>query len=133
VLWALGDNANVQFVVSASGYGDTLLRLLAAIEHRGLTVFAQIDHVAAARAVGLLELADEVVVVFGNPRAGTPVMQQGPRIGIEFPLRILVWDNGQTASVGYIDPGSSRAESKIAVGWRQRLGSTASLVVLGCR
>ena len=64
-------------VVSSSGYLETLNRLLDAIARRDLTVFAQIDHAAAARAVEM-ELADELVVVFGNPRAGTPLMQKAP-------------------------------------------------------
>jgi uncharacterized protein (DUF302 family) len=76
-------------VVSSSGHGEALRRLLDAVERRGLTVFAQIDHAAAAREIGM-ELADEVVVVFGNPRAGTLLMQQDPRVGIELPLRLLV-------------------------------------------
>jgi uncharacterized protein (DUF302 family) len=100
----VGDNAVVQIIASSTGFSETLRRLLAAIERRGLTVFAQIDHGAAAREVGL-ELADEVVVIFGNPRAGTPLMQQDARIGIELPLRLLVWDRGDTAVVGYNDPG----------------------------
>ncbi len=78
-------------------------RLLESIAARGLGVFAQIDHAAAAREVGM-ELADEAVVVFGNPRAGTPLMQQDPRIGIELPLRVLVWDRGDATVVGYVDP-----------------------------
>ena len=63
---------------SVSGYSDTMRSLLAAIERRGLTVFARIDHAAAAREVGL-ELAEEEVVLFGNPRAGTPLMQSDRR------------------------------------------------------
>ena len=51
-----------------------------------------------------MELADEVVVVFGNPRSGTPLMLQDPRIGIELPLRVLIWGGGDTAIVGYNDP-----------------------------
>lgn len=90
-------------VVSSSGYAETVRRLLHAIEHRGLTVFAWIDHAAAAREVGM-ELPDEAVVIFGNPRAGTPLMQQDPEIGIELPLRMLVWDHGDGATVGYNDP-----------------------------
>ena len=90
-------------VVSSAGFSETLTRLLAAIASRNLTVFAQFDHAAAARAVGM-ELADETVVVFGNPRAGTPLMQADPRIGIELPLRVLVWDGGETVLVGYNDP-----------------------------
>jgi len=90
-------------VVSSFGHSETLTRLLDGIARRGLTVFAQIDHAAAAREIGM-DLADEVVVVFGNPRAGTPLMQADARIGIELPLRMLVWDQGGQAVVGYNDP-----------------------------
>ena len=57
---------------SASDYAKTVDALLAAIEQRGLAVFARIDHAAGAREVGM-ELADEEVVLFGNPRGGTPL------------------------------------------------------------
>jgi uncharacterized protein (DUF302 family) len=90
-------------IVSSSGYRETLRSLLDAIADRGLTVFAQLDHASAAREIGM-ELADEVVLVFGNPRAGTPLMQEDPRIGIELPLRLLVWDDGNQTIVGYNDP-----------------------------
>ena len=90
-------------VVSSSGHAATLRRLLDAIAGHGMTVFAQFDHSRMAREVGL-ELADEVVVVFGNPQAGTPLMQADPRVGIELPLRMLVWDAGEEILVGYNDP-----------------------------
>jgi uncharacterized protein (DUF302 family) len=90
-------------VVSSFGYSTTLARLLESIVRRGLTVFGQIDHAAAARGVGM-ELADEVVVVFGNPRAGTLLMQEDARVGIDLPLRILVWDEEGQTTVGYNDP-----------------------------
>ena len=90
-------------VASSSGHRETLSRLLDAIARRGLTVFAQIDHAAAAREVGM-DLGEEVVVVFGNPRAGTPLMQADRRIGIELPLRMLVWDSDDGTMVGYNDP-----------------------------
>ncbi len=88
---------------SSSGYEETLGRLLAGIEHRQLTLFCQIDHAARAREAGL-ELDDEVVVLFGSPRAGTPLMQADRRIGIELPLRILVWREGDAVLVGHRDP-----------------------------
>jgi uncharacterized protein (DUF302 family) len=88
---------------SAVGYSETMRSLLDAIERRGLTVFARIDHAAAARAAGL-ELADEEVVLFGNPRAGTPLMQSDRQIGIELPLRMLVWQEGEDVLLGYLDP-----------------------------
>ncbi|MHB1569526.1 MAG: DUF302 domain-containing protein [Solirubrobacteraceae bacterium] len=88
---------------SERGFAETLERLLGAIAARGLTVFAQVDHAGAARGVGL-KMAPEVVVMFGNPRAGTPLMQSDPRVGVELPLRILVWEAGGVTMVGYNDP-----------------------------
>jgi uncharacterized protein (DUF302 family) len=88
---------------SASDYAETTSALVDAIRRRGLTVFDRIDHAAAAREVGM-ELADEEVVLFGNPRSGTPLMQADPRIGIELPLRMLVWRDGEHVLLGYRDP-----------------------------
>jgi uncharacterized protein (DUF302 family) len=88
---------------SGSDYATTVARLIAAIEQRGLTVFARVDHAAGARAAGL-ELADEEVIAFGNPRAGTALMQADPRIGVELPLRILVWAGADGVELGYDDP-----------------------------
>jgi uncharacterized protein (DUF302 family) len=88
---------------SAFGYRETVSRVIDAIEGRGMTVFARIDHAGAAREAGL-ELADEQVVLFGAPRAGTPLMQSDPRIGVELPLRILIWADASGVLLGYRDP-----------------------------
>jgi uncharacterized protein (DUF302 family) len=90
-------------IVSSSEHGETVTRLLDAISQRGLTVFAQIDHAAGARQAGM-DLPDEVVILFGNPRTGTPLMQADPRVGIELPLRLLVWSQDGQTIVGYNDP-----------------------------
>ena len=100
---ASGNNANVLLTRSTSGYAETTKRLIEAITSRGLVVFARIDHAAAARAAGL-ELPAEEVVIFGNPRAGTPLMQIDPRIGLELPLRMLIWEDGDGTLLGYNDP-----------------------------
>jgi uncharacterized protein (DUF302 family) len=96
-------NAFVLIVHSSTGYPETLSRLLDAIAGRGLTVFAQFDHAAAAREVDM-DLPPETVVVFGNPRAGTPLMKRDPRIGIELPLRIVLWKRDEETMIGYNDP-----------------------------
>ena len=88
---------------SSSGYAATAERLIEAIDDRGLTVFARIDHAAAAREAGM-ELAAEEVVLFGNPRAGTPLMQTDPGVGVELPLRILIWEDEVGALLGHRDP-----------------------------
>jgi uncharacterized protein (DUF302 family) len=99
---------------SALGHAETVDALVAAIERRGLTVFARIDHAAAARAVDL-ELADEQVVIFGNPRSGTPLMQSDPRIGIELPLRMLVWRTGTDVLLAHDDPRALSDRYDVAV------------------
>jgi uncharacterized protein (DUF302 family) len=88
---------------SASDHAGTCQRVVDAIARRGLILFARIDHAGGAREVGL-ELADEQVMIFGHARTGTPLMRADPRIGIELPLRILVWSRGERVLVGYRDP-----------------------------
>jgi uncharacterized protein (DUF302 family) len=90
-------------VAGSHDHAETMRRLTSAVQERGLTVFALIDHAAAARAAGL-ELADEQVLVFGNPRAGTALMQDDPTIGIALPLRILVWAGDDGVRIGHDDP-----------------------------
>lgn len=79
-------------------------RLAAAIAAAGVQVFARIDHAAGAAGVGLA-LRPTEVVIFGDPRAGTPLMQQAQEIGLDLPLKVLVWqdETGQTR-LGYVDP-----------------------------
>ena len=82
----------------------TMDRLAAAVTVRGAAVVARVDHAAAAGAVGLALLPTEVLI-FGNPRAGTPLMQAVQTIGIDLPLRALVWRDASGATfVGYNDP-----------------------------
>jgi uncharacterized protein (DUF302 family) len=84
-------------------YEQTCRRLTEAIERRSLTVFTRIDHAAGAREAGL-EMPDEQVVVFGNARAGTPLMISDPQVGIELPLRVLIWAGEGGVSLGFRDP-----------------------------
>ena len=81
----------------------TMDRLVAALSRRGIAVFARVDHGGGARACGL-ELADEELLVFGDPRVGTVLMQRDLEIGYELPLRVLVWDAGGQTRVGFRRP-----------------------------
>ena len=82
----------------------TMDRLAAAVTARGAAVVARVDHAAAAATVGLT-LAPTEVLIFGNPRAGTPLMQAAQTIGIDLPLKALVWrDASGMTHVGYNDP-----------------------------
>ncbi len=78
-------------------------RLVAALARREINLFAVIDHGAGARDAGL-ELADEEVVIFGDPKVGTLLMQADPNIGFELPLRILITDRGGQTVLGFRAP-----------------------------
>jgi len=91
----------------------TVERLLAALEQRRIAVFARVDHAAGAREAGL-ELADEQVLIFGDPRVGTGLMQDDPEIGYELPLRLLIWNAGGQTKVGYRPPTELGSEYSVA-------------------
>mgnify|MGYP001545890972 CR=1 FL=1 len=89
-----------------SGFGprETMDRLEAAVRAKGLTVFARIDHAAGAAAVGL-PLGPTELLIFGNAKGGTPLMQASQAIGIDLPLRGLVYqDAGGKVWLAYNDP-----------------------------
>jgi uncharacterized protein (DUF302 family) len=71
---------------------ETMSRLEAAVQAKGLTVFARIDHAEGASAVGL-SLRPTEVLIFGNAKGGTPLMQAVQTIGIDLPLKALVWED----------------------------------------
>ena len=89
-----------------SSYGpkDTMNRLEAEVRAKGMTVFARIDHAAGARAAGL-SLRPTEVLIFGNAKAGTPLMQSVQTVGIDLPLKALVWqDSSGDTWLSYNDP-----------------------------
>jgi uncharacterized protein (DUF302 family) len=71
---------------------ETMNRLETAVTAKGLTVFARIDHAEGASAVGL-SLRPTEVLIFGNAKGGTPLMQAVQTIGIDLPLKALVWQD----------------------------------------
>jgi uncharacterized protein (DUF302 family) len=77
---------------SAHGVAETIERLKALLAQKGIAVFAHIDHAAGARKVGL-PLRPTQVLIFGNPRAGTPLMQAQQTVGLDLPLRALAWED----------------------------------------
>jgi uncharacterized protein (DUF302 family) len=83
---------------------DTMGRLEDTVKQRGLTVFARVDHTAGAAKIGKT-LRPTEVLIFGNPQGGTPLMECEQTVGIDLPLKALVWEDatGQVW-VGYNDP-----------------------------
>ena len=90
---------------SSHGPKDTMDRLAAEITARGMTVFARVDHAAGAAEAGL-SLRPTELLIFGNAKGGTPLMQSDQTIGIDLPLKALVWQDASGRTwLSYNDPG----------------------------
>jgi uncharacterized protein (DUF302 family) len=94
---------------SPHSVSETIDRLEAAVTGAGATVFARVDHGAGAASVDL-DLGASQLLIFGNPKLGTPAMQDGPTAGLDLPLRVLAYaDNEGVVRVVYHDPASLAA------------------------
>jgi len=92
-------------IQSDVGPQETMNRLEAEIKARAMTVFARINHASLAAEAGL-PLRPTEVIVFGNPRGGTPLMQASQTIGIDLPLKALVWQDADGKTwLSYNEPG----------------------------
>ena len=81
-------------VPSNHSVDQTMEKLKGILESKSVTIFALIDHSGEAERVGL-KMPPTKLLIFGSPKAGTPVMQAAPSIAIDFPLKILIWEDGQ--------------------------------------
>jgi len=89
---------------SAHNVADTVDKLVAVLESKGMNVFARVDHSAGAASAGM-ELRPTQLVIFGNPKVGTPLMKCSQSIALDLPQKMLVWEaeDGQVY-LGYNDP-----------------------------
>ena len=89
---------------SEFGPAETADRFLAEAAAAGMIVVARIDHARAAASVGQ-SLRPTEVIIFGNPKAGTPLMQAQQTVGIDLPLKVLIWEDGEGVTwVSFNDP-----------------------------
>ena len=93
---------------SPRSVATTASRLSEMASDKGMKVFVVVDHGQEARDHGL-ELRDTMVVIFGSPLAGTPVMQFSPLAALDLPLKVLVWDDGGQTKVSYTATGTLAA------------------------
>jgi uncharacterized protein (DUF302 family) len=111
---------------SSHDVATTLERLTAALEAKGVRVFARIDHAAGAASVGLA-LRPATLVIFGNPAAGTPLMQAAQTVGIDLPLKALVWQDAQgVVHLTYNDPAWIAARHGLDGGADQAVAAIAA-------
>ena len=98
-----GSNPDPVQVVSTVPFEPTVDRLVKAIEDAGMTVFSRIDHAAGARDVGM-EMPPTIVLSYGNPKGGTPIMLAAPAVALDLPLRVLVREDPQRRAVVSFHP-----------------------------
>jgi len=89
-------------VASTHSFDTTVQRLQSAIDARGLTTFAVIDHSKGAAGVGI-DLSPLTLFIFGSPKAGAPLMQRNARMGLDLPMKMLVHEQDGAVHIVYPD------------------------------
>lgn len=118
---------------SAHGFTETVSRLEQTITQAGLTIFARIDHAGAAQAVGLT-MPPTLVLIYGNPRGGTPIMLASPRAALDLPLRVLIrQDDAGRVLLGFHPIAEVLREAGVAVDLASRLVPAQALLIEGVR
>jgi uncharacterized protein (DUF302 family) len=111
-----GNNAAAESLVTVESkfpVKESLDRLSAELEKRGIKVAGRINHADGAKAVGM-DLPPIEVMMFGNPKLGTPLMQSNPAVGIELPMKVLAWqDKAGKVWLGYQAPQAIAAKHAI--------------------
>lgn len=106
----------------------TIERLETLLAERGIMVFARIDFSGDAARAGLT-MRPERMLVFGNPKAGTPLMQRAPTVGIDLPLKALVWEDSSGAAwIGWNDPNYVVARHGLDATFAANLAAVAPLL-----
>lgn len=107
--------ADIVTKLSPRSVAMTVTRFTDLLTAKGLKVFAVIDQAAEAQQAGL-DLRDTVLVIFGNPAAGTPVMAAAPLAALDLPLKIVVWDDSGQTKVSYHAPATLAARHRLPAG-----------------
>ncbi len=97
------DNGIVNLAASHS-VDEIVARVETLLREKGIKLFATIDHSGEAKSVGI-EMPPTKLLIFGNPKAGTPLMLAAPSMAIDLPLKLLIWeDSGGQTWISYNDP-----------------------------
>jgi uncharacterized protein (DUF302 family) len=121
------DQSGIVSVAANRSVDDTVSRLQQLLEAKGVKVFAVVDHSGEAERAGL-GMPNTKLVIFGNPKAGTPLMLAAPSIAIDLPLKILVWeDTGGKVWVSYNSPEFLRSRHDLPSDLMQTLAVVGAL------
>ena len=101
-------------LISSHSPEQTADRLESFLAAKGMKIFARIDQAAEAAAVGL-KLRPTILILFGNPKSGTPLMDQFPELALDLPLRVLVWEEAGQVHVTFTGPDELRERYKLPI------------------
>jgi uncharacterized protein (DUF302 family) len=115
-------------VASSHSVPETLKKLQTTIEARGLKIFALIDHSGEAEKAGL-KMRPTELLLFGSPKAGTPLMTAGPTLAIDLPLKTLVWEDADgKVWVSYNSPEYLQQRHRIPADLVKNIAGVGALV-----
>jgi uncharacterized protein (DUF302 family) len=114
------DEPGVVTKISPRNVAETVARFTDLLASKGLKVFGVIDQSAEARQVGQ-HLRETILVIFGSPAGGTPVMAASPLFALDLPLKVLVWDDAGQTKVTYYDPAAQAARHHLAADLEKNL------------
>jgi uncharacterized protein (DUF302 family) len=121
--------AGVIRIASRHSVAQTVDRLTAALKHAGIKIFAHIVFDADARNVGLA-MRPEQLLLFGNPKAGTPLLVAMPSVGLDLPLRALVWEEpDERVWVAHNDPQYIIDRHHLPLAFAENLSAVIPLIV----
>ena len=120
------DNGIVQ-KPSNHSVDQTVEKLKAILQGKGVALFAMIDHGGEAAKVGM-KMPPTKLLIFGSPKAGTPLMLASPSVAIDLPLKILIWEDTQgKAWVSYNNPAYLQERHRIPAELMQNIGVIEAL------
>jgi uncharacterized protein (DUF302 family) len=115
-----GDETEIVTKPSPRSVVDTVSRLIELLRDRGIKLFAVIDQSAEAGKAGL-QLRETVLVIFGDPAVGTPVMVVSPLAALDLPLKVLIWADDGATKVSYTAPNALAARHYLGADLAERL------------
>ena len=114
-------------------FSETVSKVEAVLKSKGLIVFAKVDHSGEAEKIGL-KMRPTQLIIFGNPKAGTPVMLASPTLAIDLPLKVLIAeDDSGKVSVTFNSPAYLQARHNVKDDLLKNISATATLVDLALK
>ena len=114
LVWPAQAGGDLKVIESKYSVKETLDRLTKILESKGIKVMARVNHAAGAKGAGL-DLPDTELLIFGNPKLGTPLMQTNRSIGLDLPMKALAWmDKAGKVHLAYTAPDALKARHAIS-------------------